>query len=64
MYCDPSSEPSCEDGSDEGSQNIFLCRVNKNHPYLSPNTNSYLVLCSLVRVFIANMSNVSSYYSV
>ena len=31
ICCDPSSEPSCRDGSDEGSQHMFLCRINKNY---------------------------------
>ena len=33
ICCDPSSEPSRRDGSDEGSQHMFLCRINKNYPY-------------------------------
>ena len=28
----PSSEPSHSDVSDEGSQYMFLCRINKNYP--------------------------------
>ena len=28
---DPSSEPSHGDGSDEGSQHMFLCRIDKNY---------------------------------
>ena len=32
ICCDPSSEPSFQDGSDEGSQYMFLCRTNKNYP--------------------------------
>ena len=44
ICCDPSSEPSRQDGSDEGSQHTFLWRINKNHPLLSPNTLSYLEL--------------------
>ena len=32
ICCDPSSEPSCQDGSDEGSQHMFSCRINKNYP--------------------------------
>ena len=28
LCCDPSSEPS-RDGSDEGSQHMFLCRINR-----------------------------------
>ena len=32
ISCDPSSEPSRRDGSDEGSQPMFLCRNNKNYP--------------------------------
>ena len=45
IHCDPSTEPSCQDGSDEGSQHRFLCRTNKNYPLLLPNTPSYLELC-------------------
>ena len=30
--CDPSSEPSHRDGSDEGSQHMVLCRINKIYP--------------------------------
>ena len=32
ICCDPSSEPSREDGSDEGSQHMVLYRINKKHP--------------------------------
>ena len=32
ICCDTSSEPSHRDGSDEGSQRMFLCRINKNYP--------------------------------
>ena len=41
---DPSSEPSHRDDSDEVSQHMLLCRINKNHPLLSPNIPSYLEL--------------------
>ena len=44
ICCDPSSELSRRDGSDEGSQHMVLCRINKNYPSLSPNTPSYLEL--------------------
>ena len=30
--------------SDEGSQHMFLCRIKKNYPYLSPKITSYLEL--------------------
>ena len=40
ICCDPSSEPPRQDGSDEGSQHMFLCRINKKFPLLSPNTPS------------------------
>ena len=30
--CDPLSEPSHRDGSDNGSQHMFLTRINKNNP--------------------------------
>ena len=32
ISCDPSSEPSRQDGSDVGSQHTFLCRSNKKYP--------------------------------
>ena len=32
IVCDPSSEPSRRDGSDEGSQHRFLYRTDKNYP--------------------------------
>ena len=32
ICCDPSSEPSQRDGSYEGSEHIFLLRINKNYP--------------------------------
>ena len=35
---------SCRDGSDEGSQHMFLCIINKNYHYLSPITPSFLEL--------------------
>ena len=35
ICCDPSSEPSCQGGSDEGSQHMFLCRINKTHPVVA-----------------------------
>ena len=45
ICCDPSSGPSHRDGSDEGSQHMFISRTNKNYPLLSSNTPSYLELC-------------------
>ena len=32
ICCDHSSEPSHRDGSDEWSQSMFLCRINKKYP--------------------------------
>ena len=29
--CDPSLEPSCQDGSNEGSQHMLILRNKKNH---------------------------------
>ena len=29
ICCDPSSEPSRRDGSDKGSQHMFVCRMKK-----------------------------------
>ena len=34
--CDPSSEPSQQDGSDEGSQHMVLMRNKKNYPQILP----------------------------
>ena len=34
----------CGDASGEWSQHIFLCRITKNYPQLSPNTPSCLEL--------------------
>ena len=31
IFCDPSSEPSQRDGSDEGSQHMVLMRYKKNY---------------------------------
>ena len=45
ICCDPSSEPSQRDGSDDGSQLMVLCRIIKIYPQLSSNTPSYLELC-------------------
>ena len=32
ICCDPSSELSCRNSSDEGSQHMFICRINENIP--------------------------------
>ena len=32
VCCDPSPELSRQDDSDEGSQHMVLCRINKNYP--------------------------------
>ena len=58
ICCDPSSEPSQQDGSDEGSQHIVSMRYKNKYPQLSSNTLSYLQLCSLTYFndhFIAQM---------
>ena len=31
IHCDPSLEPSCQDGSNEGSQHMFSLRNKKNY---------------------------------
>ena len=48
ICCDPSSEPSRRDGSDEGLQHMFSCRINnkKKHLLISSNTPSSLELWS------------------
>ena len=46
LHLNPSSKPSEQEGSDEGSQQMFLCKINKNYPLLSSNTTSYLELCT------------------
>ena len=45
ICCDPSLEPSQRDGSNEGSQNMFLWRNIENYPLVIPVTPSYLELC-------------------
>ena len=52
IYCDPSSELSHRDGSDEALQHVFYCRINKSYPELSPDTPSYLELCTLYFIFL------------
>ena len=44
VCCDPSSEPSRRDGSDEESQHMLLWRIDKTYPFLSSTTPSYLEL--------------------
>ena len=44
VCCDPTPEPSHRDGSDEGSQHMFLCRIKNYHLLLLLNTLSYLEL--------------------
>ena len=43
IHCDPSLEPSCQEGSNEGLQCIFLFR-NKNYLRIIPVTPFYLEL--------------------
>ena len=45
ICCDPSSEPSGRDGSDEGSQHMVSFKNKKNYPELSVSIFSYLELC-------------------
>ena len=45
-----------QDGSDEGSQHMFLCRINKNYLLLSPNTPTNLELCNIVSSYIKEYS--------
>ena len=46
IYCDPSLEPSRRDGSNDGSQNMFLCRIMAKYPLITPVTPSYLEHCA------------------
>ena len=39
ICCNPSSEPSRQDGSDEGSQHMFLCRIKR----IIPNYHQILI---------------------
>ena len=41
IFCDPSLEPSCRDGSNEGSQHMFLLKNKKNYPPLSGGCSAY-----------------------
>ena len=48
VCCDPSSEPSRRDGSDEGSQDMVSRRNKKNYPSIIIRYSSYLELCDIV----------------
>ena len=48
ISCDPSLEPSQRDGSNVGSQNMFLWRIIANYPKIIPVTPSYLEHCPIV----------------
>ena len=53
IYCDPSLEPSQRDGSNEGSQCMFILRHMENYFQLIPVTPSYLQYCGTpCRLFI------------
>ena len=45
ICCGPSLEPSRRDGSNDGSQNMFLWRNMENYPEIITFTHSYLVYC-------------------
>ena len=45
ICCDHSLEPSRRDGSNDGSQNMFLWRNMENYPEIITFTHSYLVYC-------------------
>ena len=47
ICCDPSSEPSRQDGSDDGSQHTFSVRNKKNYPSVIIKYSSYGELCSI-----------------
>ena len=47
IFCDPSSEPSHQDNSDEGSQYMFSMRYKKNYPSIIIKYSSYLELCHI-----------------
>ena len=44
LCCDPSLEMSCQDGSNKGSQHMFLLRNKKKYLRIILNTPSYLEL--------------------
>ena len=46
ICCDPSSEPSHRDGSDEGSQHRVSMRNKKNYPSIIVKYSSNLELCN------------------
>ena len=57
MCCDPASEPSQRDGSDEGSQHMVLMRNKKNYQQIIP----YLELWSvLAQDFILKCLNIGT----
>ena len=45
ICCDPSLEPSLQDGSDDGSQIMFLWRNMVDYPLIIPVIPSYLEHC-------------------
>ena len=48
ICCDPSLEPSRQDGSNDGLQNMFLLRNMANYPLIIHVTPSYLELCLMI----------------
>ena len=46
IYCDLSLELSCQDSSNEGSQNLFLCKNRENYPKVS-------LLPLLIKIFFS-----------
>ena len=48
IYCDPSSEPSRRDGSDEGSQHMTTMRNKQNYHSVITKYSSYLKLCQYI----------------
>ena len=46
-----------QDGSDEGSQHMFLCQINKNYPKLSPKYSLlYRAFCNVFIIYFVTQS--------
>ena len=57
--CDPSLEPSQRDGSNDGSQNLFLWRNVANYPSIISVTPSYVEHCLSNRKCCLSSSQIS-----
>ena len=62
IFCDPLLEPSCQDGSNEGSQHMFSWRNKKNYLWIILNTPSYSFMKMEENIKLINVSNYMQYH--